>query len=246
MSEQSAEFQRHPRHPQEQLVDRIRDLERKVSELQNNLLKQAGVGVKEKRLVIGQSLDVEGELLVTGIARLLSDLEVGGDGEVTGILQSENFAPNSSGWRLTATGLEVNTLVAKDAIIGDQALANPVAASAGSANTGTAVSVGTSAASFASVAIPVPEGYSRAFVTGISSLASANAVAAYIATRINGVDGMTMPIVSAPNGAATGSVSFARQVTGLSGGSLSVQTRAYGSSSLSAYIVTSASAVFLR
>lgn len=245
MSE-SAEFQRHPRHPQEALVDEVRALRREVSELRNNLLKQAGVGVKENRLVIGQSLDVEGELLVTGLARLLSDLELGGDGEVTGILRSANFAPGQAGWRLTSTGLEVNTLTAKDALIGDQALANPVAASAGSANTGTAVSVGTSAASFASVAIPVPAGYSRAFVTGISSLASANAVAAYIATRIDGADGMTMPIVSAPNGAASGSVSFARQVTGLSGGSLTVQTRAYGSSSLTAYIVTSASAVFLR
>lgn len=70
MSEQSAEFQRHPRDGVERLVNEVRALRREVSELRNNTLKQAGVRVEEERLRI------ESELLVTGDTRIEGTLSL--------------------------------------------------------------------------------------------------------------------------------------------------------------------------
>lgn len=248
-----------------ELVARVNALEREVSALRGaGPMRAFGAEVDETGMTIGTSLAVTGDLTATGETVLNGALDVGaattigGDLDVSGLLRvlasaivsgnirSSNFVAGSSGWRLTSTGLEVNDITLRGGIIGNDALTDPVRATAGSANTGTAVSIGTSAGSYATVTISVPTGYSRAFVQGSSSIASANAVAAYIATRIDGTDGLVMPLVSAPNGALSGAVTFAREVTGLSGGSLTVTTRAFGSSAFTGYVVTSCNVIFLR
>lgn len=61
MSE-SAEFPRHPRDGVERLVEEVRALRREVSELRNNLLKQAGMSVEPDLVRFGGAVAIEGTL----------------------------------------------------------------------------------------------------------------------------------------------------------------------------------------
>ena len=58
----------YPGNPQgyDRLLGELRDIRTRLSDLPHGLLRQAGISVEPDRLVVGQSLDVEGALRVTG------------------------------------------------------------------------------------------------------------------------------------------------------------------------------------
>jgi len=129
-----------------------------------------------------------------------------------------------------------------DTLVGQQ-----VTGDTGNASTGGAVAVGTGAALYAPVTIAIPAGYSVARVMASSSCAITGGTATYLATRIAGGDGLTMPVLANSSGFGNGAASFARTLTGLNGGTITIASVAYSASGgSSAYISTSAIVTFLR
>lgn len=255
MSESSAEYQRHPRDGVEALVDRLRNLEREVGELKNNLLKQAGVGVEPDTLRVTGNLDVSGDLDVTGPAAfgndvsIDDDLTVGGSGVVTGSLRSSNFVAGSTGWRLTSTGLEVNTLIAKDAIIGNQALASPVTAALATPARTSNWSANSTWSSKATTSISVPAGFSEALVIAVASVTATGSAIRYDSRA--SIDGNAGPeIQDLANTTGSSAVAHAHTVTGLSGGSISLAAQVWSTPSLAAHTgniaVITGCAIFFR
>lgn len=235
----------------------IAELGRQAREAASGLFAQAGIRIERALMTISRGLRVEGDLestgsatfggdlastgsatfggdlTTTGLARLLADLEVGGDGVVTGLLQSNNFVPGVSGWRLTPTGLEVNTLTAKDAIIGNAALANPVTGNAAGTATASAWGVGTAMATKATATITVPAGFSRAVVFATASMHFQDSApnGGWVRAVIAGNAGAEMGGLANLNLGQTAIHTV--ELTGLSGGtiSLEVQVRASVASS---------------
>lgn len=118
-----------------------------------------------------------------------------------------------------------------------------VATGSGTAYAG-AVTIGTTFAAFAPLALPVPAGFTRAQVVGFATLRAAAAAQHSVRVRIAGVD--SQQFVS-DNGETPVTAVFAREVTGLSGGTVAVSTMAAGvGSSFTGNVWTTASAVFLR
>ena len=256
------------------LLARLGNLERIVSGLTRGApLRQAGIASETDLIRVLGSMDIEGALAVKSDAQITGDTEIAGaldvtgdteisgdldvtgllrilsNATVTGSIRSQNFVANTSGWRLTSTGLEVNTLTAKDAIIGNQALAAPVTGDTSNASTGgTAVAISTGLADYATVNFTVPSEFSIARVMATSSLAMSNAVTINMRTRINGVDGTTMPVLSNSSGFGNGASSHALSIGGLTGGStISVSTRCQATAGGTlGYVITSASVVYFR
>ena len=159
----------------------------------------------------------------------------------------------------SAVGPQIATLIAQQATLTAQqatlaaAVANigtlvgqQVTGGAGAANTGgSPVGSSTSVASYASVSVAVPAGYSQAWVVAMSTATSASGVPLYLATRIGGNTGFEVPIPFA-TAAASGGSSHAALITGLSGGSITVDSRLRSGAAGSVYIGTAAMAIFLR
>ncbi len=103
--------------------------------------------------------------------------------------------------------------------------------------------VGSSWGQYAPVTIGVPPGYSRAQVVGISSVIGPTSDTYAIRTTIAGVSG-TEFVVFGNNG----SVSYARTLTGLSGGTITISTGVQNiiASGNNRGVSTSASIIFLR
>ena len=220
----------YPAAPQgyDRLLAELSAIKTRLSDLPHGLLRQAGISVEPGVLRVTQDLAVDGratvggELAVTGLARLLADLDLGGNGTVTGLLQSDNFVPGASGWRLTSTGLEVNTLTAKDAIIGNQALSDPLAIVAASPATATGWTVSTGHAAKASSSIAVPAGYSRATVFAQANMHFQDSApnGGWVRATIAGNAGAEMGGLA--NLSLGQSATHTASLAGLSGGSISV------------------------
>lgn len=119
---------------------------------------------------------------------------------------------------------------------------------AGNATTGGAATLTLSAASYAVVTINVPSGYTVAAVNAntAAAIGAGAGIAVQIATRIGGLDGPTMNVYT--NGATgNGASNFSRVFTVTSGGTFTVETRAFLSSgSGSAILTTAAGVTFYR
>lgn len=118
----------------------------------------------------------------------------------------------------------------------------------GSAATGAGTTLTTSMASYAPATFTVPDGFTGASVLALSQVAIAGSWPVQMLTRIAGGDGSTMNFYPA-SGFANGGTSFARTLTGLSGGQqVTVETRARyeGSATPTALIVTTASVTFTK
>lgn len=204
---------------------------------------------------ISGNTDITGELDVTGDTTLGGAVEVSGvmtllsNMIVNGLIRSQNFVAGVSGWRLTSTGLEVNTLTAKDAIIGNDALTSPTTPRVGSGTTGVGVALGTGVADYAAANLTVPAGYTSAQVTGISS-AYIGGDGVEIRTAIGATSGDFMNVIPTTSpGLANGSSGHAAILTGLTGGAtiaVRTQARRLGAPASTAYLTTVASAVFYR
>lgn len=113
-------------------------------------------------------------------------------------------------------------------IIGNAALANPVSpASAGLTQQNFATT--TAGAVYAQASIAVPAGYTQALVmNGVSAGATNSGPASdfiYISASINGASGGEQPSQTAAGAYGSGSAFAIRTLTGLSGGSITVECR---------------------
>ena len=164
-------------------------------------------------------------------------------------------AAGSNGWAVTAAGVGIfSQLALADGIIGDDALANPVATAVVNNSNG-GLNGSSSAVTVVSANIPVPAGFTRAQVLLIGSCgATCNAsggsyieMAAQIGAAVGHTNAAWIP-AGVGNG---GTANFGRVVTGLSGGNITVQMRALETTPANIAAGTvggdlSATAVFLR
>ena len=136
---------------------------------------------------------------------------------------------------------------ATDAVVADMAavLDAQVVPAVGNATTGTTpFATSTTPTNHATITFTVPSGYTRAAVSGVSSLA-AFSVPHTVATVIAGTVGEYMEIGLADG---TGSSGYARVLTGLTGGgtfTVQTQTRT-GSGTGFAHAITTATVTFYR
>jgi hypothetical protein len=182
-----------PASPADATAATLRRIAEQARENARNLLRSAGITISDALMTVSRSLRVEGDLTATGQARLLADLELGGDGVVTGLLQSENFVPGVSGWRLTPTGLEVYTITLGGGIVGNAALANPVLPAAFS---GSGAGFATGAFTWetkGTSSIVVPAGFTKAIVSanGYARVTNTSGASGFLMVRpmIQGVAG---------------------------------------------------------
>ncbi|MEW1921239.1 hypothetical protein [Pseudarthrobacter oxydans] len=111
-------------------------------------------------------------------------------------------------------------------IINNAALANPVQpGSAGLTQQNFATT--TTGAAYAQASIPVPAGYSQALVmNGVSAGATNSGTTTdflYVSASINGVTGGEQPAQTGPGAYGSGSAFAIRTLTGLTGGSITVE-----------------------
>lgn len=130
--------------------------------------------------------------------------------------------------------------------INNDALANPVTGATGTGSA-SSVTLTTTAGVYAPVNFTVPNGFTRAQVMGVSAMYAGGVVASILQCRIHGSDGPEMYAFT--NAAyANATASNARSLSGLTpGGTLTVSSVARTSTgSTTAYLITSASVLFLR
>lgn len=219
---------------------RFDDMQRQLNELRAARTLEAATIGRGGLTIDGGTLTIEnGTLVVNG----------------SGIAESGNYVPGSAGWALQPDGnAEFNTLTLRTGIIGDDALTSPVSPAIYNGD----VSGQNASAAYVTLvngSIAVPAGFSQALVMAvISAGCSTNASGGTFITLSCVIAGVSGSTVSAwvPTGAAnSATASNAQLVTGLNGGSVSVQAEALETSPANVTAGTvnghiSAVALFLR
>lgn len=200
------QFRREPLDGIDQLLQVIRNQGTRIKESTSNLLGSAGIRLEPGRMIVEQSLDVEGDLTATGSTTIGGTLDVTGNAVFSGDLA----VPNGS--------------------ITNEALATPIEMGAANASQ-TGFSLSSTSTALAVGIIPIPAGFSRAtvhvFATMSAILDTTSTPVAYLAAAINGVSGLeqwgllmtSSPTVSIP-------ASSVRELTGLAGGVITVSCMA--------------------
>lgn len=234
----------------EALFSRIERMENLIRELTGaNILGPAGLAVDPDGLTIASSLVVSGNTHIQGA------LDVGGDAQVTGHLQSQNYAAGHTGWLLSATGLEVNDITIRGGIIGNEALASPVRPGQGGVTTGN-FGMSTTASAKSAGSIAVPAGFSAALVLATAHVSTSNSTASaeflYVGAQIGATTPAFIPHPAPAGSWVAGSGTASRVITGLAAGS-SIALAAMAKSNTgtwaanaSALATIDAIAVFLR
>lgn len=136
-------------------------------------------------------------------------------------------AAGTMGWAGTGAAFIVNTLVAKNAIIDDNTLTNPVRFNAGH-DDNASFALSTTMTSRASITFAVPAGFSTALVSGVANVTGRNsrAVLDFVACSVfvngSGSGGTAALMDVAPGATGGASRGGAKVLTGLSGGSITV------------------------
>jgi len=211
----------------------IKDLQRELRELGPSIAKSFAPVIA--RLDAADAAFAVQQALLTATVADLATAQATLATTVSGLTTAQaNIAANVAS--IAANVADINTLV------GDQ-----VTGTAGNATTGaTAVGLSTSAASFATITINVPAGFTVAAVAANTSMAMMGTITGYVRTRIGGSDGPNM-LVFTDGTAGNGSSNFSRVFTVTSGGTFTVEARAYGATgSETAYIANAASVTFFR
>lgn len=170
--------------------------------------------------------DLERLVREMSAAKTLENATVGQGGIRTANFDGSSFAdPGATGNYFGADGAVLNNLYLRNGIVGDAALANPVAFNVASHDWDTLTF--TIANLEKTVAITVPSGYTRALVTATATAgatASASAVAnTYVSCSIQGVHPEFIAEQMAANFAGSATRSYAASLTGLTvGGSVTV------------------------
>ncbi|QIK83118.1 hypothetical protein [Sanguibacter sp. HDW7] len=222
------------------LIDRLRRLEGIVAEVvKGSPLRQAGLGVAPGQLEVGGNLlvsgsavftgdtEIGGSLGVTGSAMFTGDTEVGGSLGVTG---SADFSGDTTiGGNLEVTG----TLALPSGIIGNDALTSP--ATFGRGGSGIAnIAIPSAAGSLHNLLLPVPANYSQALVMAIATGGAINPMTNtqnfYLGARIGTVTPNTSIAQAEPGKWGNCTAHATRLLTGLSGGTISIDAWGYNSS----------------
>jgi hypothetical protein len=161
-----------------------------------------------------------------------------------GVLNSDTYVPGVSGFSLNGgTGnIEVNDIVLRGGIIGNDALSNPV--STGQAFVGTSGFGLTVAGSWLLTrTATVPSGFDTVTVSAFGRCAAINSTAngdgLYTALDVNGSGGNQFSTFVPAGQASTSSVGFATTLTGLTAGA-SVVTRLFASTGLASWAANGA------
>lgn len=165
--------------------------------------------------------DVRKRLKKLETARPLEKATIGKGGIRTADFDGTDFAhPGTTGNYFGADGLVINNVDLRSGIVGDSALANPVAFNVVSQDWDTLTF--TTVNLEKTVTIAVPSGYTRALVTATATAgatASASAVAStYVSCSIQGVHPEFVAHQLAAGFAGSNNRSYAASLTGLTGG----------------------------
>ena len=229
---QPQEFRRGSTGGFDDLLDVIRKQGDRLRDSTKNLLGSAGIRLKPGRMVVEQSLDVEGDLTATGSTTIGGRLDVTGNARFSG--------DTTIGGNAAITG----TLSLPAGIIGNDALATPIEMGAANASqTGFALS-GTSTPLAVGV-IPIPAGFSRATVHTFSTMSvildTTSTPVAYLAAAIDGVSGLEqwgLLMTSSPT--VTIAASSVRELGGLNGGAITVSCMARATAAIGVTAANSA------
>jgi len=210
-----------------ELVKRVRDNAVEMRDRFNNLLKQAGIRARPGMVT---STDFDGD-----------GVDLGTQGWMLGAVDG---GPSF----LVLNGVDVYAdLTAKAATLAAQVAAIAAVVNAqvtgGVGNNYVLTAVTSSWANYAGVSIAVPAGFTRAQVMAVSSVIGPTTDTWQIRVDIAGVTGAEYTVFG-----NNGALGFARDLTGLSGGSISIATgvRNAIASGNNRGIATSATVTFLR
>lgn len=211
------------------LVARVRKLEQRLDAQRSAL---AGIG-----------LHIDG---VTG--NLIIDANAAMSANFDGTLSPP--AAGNNGWAGTGAAFIVNTLIAKNAIIDDDALNNPLAVGSADGTT-TGITLPTSEGTLHTESVSVPAGFTQSIVLAIAQVGGQNPLGSgqFVSTRarINGVSGDNILTSIDSTAVDHGTAFFVDVLSGLSG-SFNVDARglctAGGFTGATARV--SAMAIFLR
>lgn len=200
--------------PRDDLIKWIRQLESRLA-------------IVEQRSPLantGMTVPAANEVDVTGLLKVLGDLNVTGTADISGLttvsgtsgIRSSNYVAGSAGWKFDGTSLEANT-----GVIGNGALANPVATSSMTgAATGFAVAMASTKITQAS--FTVPAGFTKALVFCHVEAGAYNSGTGgdylNIQGAVNGVTGGSSQLYAATTEFAAGSAVRMSQLTGLTAG----------------------------
>lgn len=189
---------------------------------------------------------VTGALDVTGPMTVGGNLGVGGTAMVTGDIKSANYVAGTTGWRLTSTGLEVNTATFKPQVVPDAALASLVKGLSDNASASTSKDAGSSDS--ASFTFTVPAGVSTVSVDAGSAIyILTDDATPLIGTKIAGTLGPLMEVAMIPTvNSGNGSSRFARTFSVTPGSTFTVVTSVTTSTVAAYHVTTSATAIFYR
>lgn len=245
---QSTEFPKAETDGVRRLLDVVKQQGIELGEKTSNLFRTAGITIGETLMTFANNVRVEGTLTSTGPAALGGNTTVSGTLTTTGTANINGAMSVGGTMNVTGDATFSGNLAVPNGSITNAALANPVTGASGNAFVGS-VTFSTTAGSYAEVTIPVPGGFTRAEVLGVSSLfiGSGSPNAASMKTRINGADGLQMTVTTDQN-FANGSSSYARSLSGLSGGAVTVSTiiQQAAGATMSGGCTTSAIVTFYR
>lgn len=218
------------------LIGVVQDVAQKSRDATKNLLRTAGIFIADTGMRIESALTVNGNLTAAG------------NTDIDGALNVDANATFGGTMTVTGDATFSGNLAVPNGSITNDALANPVTGRSGNASQ-TSVTFTTTLTAYATVTIGIPAGFSRAEVIGVSSLFTGSSTpnAAAMRTRINGVDGEQMTVTTDAN-FANGASSYARSLTGLAGGNLTIQTmiQQAAGATMSGGCTTSALVTFYR
>lgn len=151
-------------------------------------------------------------------------------------MDSDNYVPDVSGWRLAETP-EFNNLKLRGGIVGNAALTNPVIPAQQFIGTNT-FGLTTSGAYILSRSAPVPAGCAAVTVTAYGRVSAINSTASddavYSTIDVNGAGGNQFGTDVRAGKFSTSSVGFSTTLTGLTAGD-SVVTRLFASTGLATW-----------
>ncbi len=203
-------------------------------------LSSTGQASFDGTLDVAAETKIGGDLAVSGDAEFSGDLDVNGSAVVAGEMASADFDGNLStgdagttGWAMNASRVAIGELFLRPGSVGNDELANPVAVSVAAPSTQDGWTVSTSHSNKATTSIPVPSGFTRASVVAWASMHFQDSApnGGWVRAVIDGQAGDEMGGLANLNLGQT--ALHARNLTGLSGGSitLAAQVRASVASS---------------
>ena len=170
--------------------------------------------------------NISGTLGVTGATTLGAPTTVSGTLGVSGVTTLGAATTVSGSLNVTGPMTVGGTLSLPAGIIDNASLVSPITSAAAAPGTGSGFNVSTSQATKASTTIAVPSGYTQALVMAVGSLTMADTAANRFDTRcgIAGNYGAALPNLA--NTVGSTSAAHTRFLTGLSGGTITLEVQA--------------------